>query len=118
MIQHDLFAKKPQTILELAAANSDKLSAEFIKWLPDNLSIWNAFVAETFKIIRRGHKHYSSRTILEFLRHHSAVSETNSEFKINNNVQPYISRLFDIAHPEWAGLFEYRVTTKKKGNEE
>lgn len=116
--QADFFIQfqKPKRAIDHAHDHADKLSEEFLIWLPDNLPIWEAFVAETMKIIRRGITHYSSYTIVEFLRHHSAVSEANSEWKINNNVRPYLSRLFDIIYPQHAGLWEYRTTTKKKGN--
>lgn len=111
----DLFSRP--TVLQIAAQNADKLSAEFLEWLPENLEIWSAFERETFRVINRGFKHYSSYTIVEFLRHHTAVAEVESEFKINNNIRPYLSRLFDFVNPQHAGLFEYRVTTKRKGRE-
>ncbi len=103
------------TAVNIANANADKLSAEFLAWLPDNLHIWGAFVDQTMKIIRRGYSHYSAYTIVEFLRHHSAVEERSGEWKINNNVRPYLPRLFDMVYPQHAGLWEYRLTTKKTG---
>lgn len=108
----DLF--KHQAV-NIANANADSLSSEFLMWLPDNLHIWNAFVDQAMKIIGRGYKHYSARTILEFLRHHSALEERASQWKVNNNVQPYLARLFDLVYPEHMGLWEYRTTTKEKG---
>ena len=101
--------------IEIARANADTFSVEFLDWLPDNLHVWRAFERETFSVIKRGFKHYSSRTILEFMRHHTAIHEAAPSYKLNNNLQPYLPRLFDIAHPDHAGLFEYRVTTKEKG---
>lgn len=108
----DLF--KCQAV-NVATANADKLSKEFLIWLPDNLHIWDAFVDQTFKIIRRGYTHYSSVTIVEFLRHHSALKEAGGTWKINNNVRPYLPRLFDLVYPQHAGLWEFRVTTKPTG---
>lgn len=113
MTQNDLFAAR--SITELARLNASQLSAEFIEWLPDNLHVWEAFQAEALKLVRKGVQHYSSYTIVEFLRHHTAVSEQGGDWKINNNHRPYLPRLFDLAYPQHAGLFEYRVTTKKKG---
>lgn len=112
-MQTDFF--KQRTIIDVALDNASELSVEFLEWLPENLHVWDAFVIETFKIINRGFKHYSSYTIVEFLRHHNAVSENGSIYKLNNNHRPYLSRLFDFAYPQHAGLFEYRVTTKEKG---
>lgn len=113
--QPDLFEKH---ILQVAKANANVLSKEFMHWLPDNLHIWDAFVAQAMLLVKRGRSHYSAYTIVEFLRHHSAVSETGPglEWKINNNVRPYLPRLFDAAYPQHAGLFEYRLTTKEKAS--
>jgi len=115
MTQPDLF--QPRTIVEIAHQHADEMSAEFLVWLPDNLHVWEAFVREVFKVKGRGFTHYSSRTIIEFLRHHSSVTEVGSQWKINDHNVPYLPRLFDIVYPQHAGLFEYRTTTKKKGNE-
>ncbi len=105
----DLFTSRPKTPCEFAQANADQLSAEFLKWLPANIHVWDAFVAETFKIIERGYDHYSARTIVHVLRHHSAIEEKDGEYKINNNYSPYLGRLFDLIYPQNAGLFEYRT---------
>lgn len=104
----------PPTILDIAKANASELSAEFMQWLPDNLHVWDAYVSEVFKVIRKGFKHYSSRTIIEVIRHHSAISDTDGIYKINDHSVPYLSRLFDMAYPQHKGLFEYRTTTKEK----
>ena len=113
--QPDLFIPKVKTVLDHANEHSDILSAEFLEWLPDNLHVWDAFLVEAQKVIRRGYAHYSARTIIHVMRHHSAVSENGSEWKINNNHSPYFARLFDIIYPQHVGLWEYRTTTKKKG---
>lgn len=113
-LQPSLFDRQP-TVLEIATANAPLLSSEFLEWLPENLHIWEAFARETLKVIAKGQQHYSSYTIVEFLRHHTMVSEIGTEFKINNNVRPYLPRLFDLVYPQHAGLFEYRTTTKPKG---
>lgn len=113
MNQPDLFS--PTTVVEFAQRNADKLSQEFLDWLPKNLHIWDAFQKETFKVIRMGFQHYSSRTIIEVLRHHTALTERDSQWKISNNVQPYLSRLFAAMYPLHAGLFEFKSTRKKMG---
>ncbi len=101
----------PTEILK-AHEHKDQFSTDFLLWLPANLHIWKAFVHETNRVIASGRSHYSSYTIVEFLRHHSAVAEKDGEWKINNNHRPYLPRLFDLMYPDKAGLFEYRVTTK------
>lgn len=101
----------PPPILK-AHMHAQQFSSEFLEWLPENLHIWEAFVKETNRVIATGRTHYSSYTIVEFLRHDSAVAEKGGEWKINNNYRPYLPRLFDLMYPEKAGLFEYRATTK------
>lgn len=88
--------------------NVDMFPAFFREWLPLNLHIWNAFEQEAKAVWRKGFKHYSSRTIVHVLRHHSAMRETGGEWKINNNISPSLSRLFDLLNPEIKGLWEFR----------
>lgn len=81
---------------------------DFELWLDDNEHIWVAFECEALKIARLGFKHYSARTIIHFLRHHSALQEKGGEWKINNDVSPYLARHFAEKHPKLKDLFEYR----------
>lgn len=107
-MQLDLLTPPP---LAAVAAHPQYFTDDFAEWLPDNLHVFNAFEAEALKVIRRGFKHYSARTIVHVLRHHSAVQETAGDgWKINNNHSPYLARLFDLLHPAHAGLWEYRET--------
>lgn len=97
-------------IEDIAHDHKEQFSDEFLLWLPENGHIYMAFEQEAFKIARSGFKHYSARTILEFLRHHSALAERNgSGWKINNNFTPYLARLFAIMNPHKSFLFEYRT---------
>lgn len=91
-------------------ANKHLFTKEFLLWFPENEHIWIAFVSESSKVINAGFRHYSARTIIHVLRHHSALAETRSEWKINNNISPYLARLFALVHPEHKDLFEYRKT--------
>jgi len=93
--------------------NKEIFSPEFIEWFPNNMHVWHSFVIETFKVHQKGFKHYSARTIIHVLRHHSAVSENGNQWKINDHHSPYLARLFDLVYPHKAGLFEYRNV---KGN--
>ncbi|WP_299074769.1 hypothetical protein [uncultured Paraglaciecola sp.] len=104
--------------LNIARQNSDQLSAEFMEWLPDNLHIYLAFEKEATAIFNSGRSHYSARTIVEFLRHHTAIAEKpQCDWKINDHSVPYLARLFDMCNPSMAGLFNYRILTKKKASE-
>jgi hypothetical protein len=101
---------------EIIEHNKQKFSDEFIKWFPINIHVWDAFVAEAIKVQNKGYKHYSARTIIHVLRHHSAISENESEWKINNNYSPYLARLFDLVYPHKAGLFEYRSVKRNQND--
>jgi hypothetical protein len=108
----DLFEFNDYSPIGYARRNKDQFTDDFLAWLPLNLHIYRAFEIEAFTVIGRGYKHYSAKTIIEFLRHHSAMTESAGEFKINNNISPYLPRLFDLVNPECVGLWEYRETKK------
>lgn len=102
-------------VVWLMRMHREQFTEEFIGWLPNNMHVWIAFERETLRVIARGFKHYSARTIVHFLRHHSAVAENAGEgWKINNNHSPYLARLYDLVHPTQVGLWEYRETKAVK----
>lgn len=101
----DMYAPLP---LAVAINNPDYFTPEFLAYLPENLHVYEAFEREAQKIIDKGFKHYSARTILHALRHHSALTEVGGIWKLNNDVSPYLARLWALLHPHHAKLFEYR----------
>jgi hypothetical protein len=103
------------TILDKIKSNPDKFSDEFHTWIQDNEPIFHAFCTEALKVHNRGRKHYSARTIVEFLRHHTTLQEKDGVFKINDHCVPYMARLFDLMFPHAKGLFEYRKLTFRRG---
>ncbi|CAB4132317.1 hypothetical protein UFOVP259_20 [uncultured Caudovirales phage] len=110
MKNFDLFQASTE---DIAFEHKDKFSTEFLEWLPENHHIWIAFEAEALKVLRKGFKHYSARVIVEVLRHHSALAEKpDNGWKINNNIIPYLGRLFAIINPTHANFFEYRQAIK------
>ena len=110
--QVDLFAAP--TPLRLALDHANLFTNEFLEVLPDNLHVYRAFVAEVEKVVSRGFKHYSARTIVHVLRHHSALEQNGSPWKLNDHLSPYLARLCELERPEFAGLFEYRETKAVK----
>lgn len=98
--------------LDLVGRHEHRFPDDFIDWLPDNLHVWDAFEDEVFTVIEARFSHYSARTILHFLRHHSAVREAGGAWKINDHHSPYLGELFDLKHPELAGLWEKRTRFK------
>jgi len=103
--------------LAVLEAEPDLWPAPFTRCMVDNRRIWEAFVQNTLNVVRKGFKHYSARTIIHFMRHHSAMTEAEGEWKINNNHSPYFARLFDRVYPEHVGLWEMRETAQERAGE-
>lgn len=98
------------TAASVARSNPADYSVGFLEWINANQHVWAAFEREAMRIVRKGYKHYSARTVLEYLRHHSNVAEAQpSDWKINNNYTPDLARLWATMHPRHAGLFSYRT---------
>lgn len=82
---------------------------DFPSYLADNFHVFKAFEREADKIWNRGRRHYSGRTIIEVLRHESALADDGHEFKLNNNWTPDLCRLYMQFHPERVDIFETRT---------
>ena len=98
----------------MAHMHADTFTPEFLAALPDNLHVYAAFEREALQVVRRGWKHYSARTIIEVLRHQSALADTDAQFKLNDHATPGWARLFALLNPEHAGLFEFRRVNNKR----
>jgi hypothetical protein len=84
------------------------ISAAFHDWLLENESVWLRFESEALRIWNRGRDHYSARTIIEVLRHESCLSDTDQDYKLNNNAAPNLARLFMLVHPNCGEFFQLR----------
>lgn len=89
--------------------DSSKYRPEFADWLLANQAIWSRFCAETNKVWDRGRRHWSARTIIEYLRHETALADAGSAFKIDNDNAPDLARLYQETFPERATLFSTRL---------
>lgn len=95
--------------LRMAQAHAFQFTPDFLDYLPVNLHVYEAFEREALAVARRGHKRYSARTIIEVLRHHSALREEGGAWKLNDHYTPYLARLFALMNPGYASMFEFRV---------
>lgn len=95
-------------VVRLAQAHPDTFLPTFLEYLPNNLHVYRAFKREALRVVHKGFQHYSARTIIEVLRHESALSEDGGEWKLNNNFTPQHARLFALDVPAHADLFEFR----------
>lgn len=107
--QADLFGGAEQGLREILQAHAEQFRADFPAWLEENGHVWARFCWEADKLRALGRKHYSARTILEVLRHESALSDADVTFKLNNNHAPDMARLYQLTHAGSDGFFELRV---------
>lgn len=95
----------------LVANNPGVFPVRFAQYLPSNLHVYDSFEHNALMVVSRGFKHYSARTIVEFMRHHTALAESGTVWKLNNLHIPYLARLFTLRYPQHAGLFDFRNRT-------
>lgn len=105
--------EKP-TILDVVACKAGMFLPDFPAWLAANFHIWKAFEREANRVSNRGRSRYSGRTIIEVLRHESALRDNYGEWKLSDWWTPDLCRLYMLMHPEREGFFELRVSPKRK----
>lgn len=96
------------TVDKLIEQHGEKFKLGFDAWLKANWSIYLRFEDEAKKAAYSGRKHYSARTIVEFLRHQTALFEKDGHFKINDHAAPDMARAFAVRNPVHHKLFEFR----------
>lgn len=101
---------RKHTAMTFVSAKPELFRPEFPEWLDKNYSVWSAFEREANRIWDRGRKHYSARTIGEYLRHETALSEAPNDLqlKLNDHYWPDLARLYLCHYPERDGFFERR----------
>ena len=72
-----------------------------------------ADVEQKERLIQSGRKHYSSRTIVEYLRHQTLVREATGVFKINDHAIPDLARLWQLHYPKRERFFEFRQCVRR-----
>lgn len=100
-------------VLYVVTQQSWRYRADFALWLSTNWPIWERFEREANAIYASGRRHYSARTIGEFIRHETALRE-GGEFKINNVRFPDMARLWLTLYPERDGFFELRESETRR----
>lgn len=97
-----------ELVLRRVATNVSVFREDFGAWLEKNMHLWEIFEMEASAVWIAGRRHYSARTIVEWIRHNMAAREKSGDFKINNNEVPDLARLYVLMWPERADLFELR----------
>lgn len=88
--------------------NPDLFRKDFDIWLARNWPIFEMFEAQALLMWDKGFRHYSARTIAEWIRHHTALAEKDCEWKLNDHWTKSMARMFIKLHPQCAGFFEFR----------
>lgn len=96
-----------ERVLFMANMNAEQFRPDFIPYLRENLHVYFAFEREALRIAAR-RTHYSARTIVEVLRHNSALQEVGGDWKLSDWWTPHLARLFALLNPQHAQLFEFR----------
>lgn len=89
-------------------SSSNAYRKDFALWLSANWAVWERFELEANRTWSAGRDHYSARTLIEYIRHDTMLSEASGEWKINGNFVPDLSRLYGPVYPERDGFFEQR----------
>jgi hypothetical protein len=97
----------PQAYVSFVRARPELFLDGFAVWLERNPAIWARFKQEADRI-RRRRSHYSARTLVEFIRHETALTEADGAFKVNNNAARDLARLYMATTPGAEKFFETR----------
>lgn len=96
----------PRAIAEVEA-HPDYFRPEFGEWLRGNWPLYERFEREALAVARR-RQHYGANTIIEYLRHQTALADDGGEWKLNDRWTSSIARLFAVLNPSYGQLFEFR----------
>ena len=83
-----------------------KQREKFYRWYPKNMHIINKFHQVTHLLKEKGKRdHYSARAIFEHIRWNTLFSDSDEEYKIQDNVCSSIVRVVVHMFPEFQGMF-------------
>lgn len=88
--------------------NPEKFRADFFDWFAKNHEIFTRFEIEANKLRAAGRSHYGHRTIWEFLRHETALRDSDGDFKMNDHYTKGCAQLYMLAHPDAGSFFRFR----------
>ncbi|MAK37262.1 MAG: hypothetical protein CMC15_14000 [Flavobacteriaceae bacterium] len=83
-----------------------RLTLEFLQFHKENPHIYELFSKFAF-VVARNHNKFGSRAILERIRWETNVESNHPALKIPNAYSAFYSRLFEIDHPRYDGLFQH-----------
>jgi hypothetical protein len=99
----------PKRAIALVNRFADEFRPEFGQWIEANWHIWKAFCQEAEAVWDSGRRRYSARTIIEFIRHETAMRQAGGAYKINNSYVPDLGRLYGLMKKQRQTFFECRT---------
>lgn len=79
-----------------------------------NPRVWNLFQRFAFEVIKAGYAHYSADAIFHRIRWHVHIETVGDTVKLNDHYTSYYARLFAVAYPAHAELFQHRKRTSEE----
>ena len=83
-----------------------KLTLDFLTFHRDNPRVYELYV-QFARTLARSRSRIGSLAILERIRWETNVETTGKNVKIPNAYSAYYSRLFEIDHPRYDGMFQH-----------
>jgi len=104
----DIYRKR--MVMMMITTHADWFRRDDLTWVSKNYHIWEAFEHQADLVWNGGRRHYSARTIGEYLRHETAIREgaEGAGFKVNDHAWPSLARLYMLMHPDRSDFFERR----------
>lgn len=90
---------------------STEEQARFAQYRLTNAQVIEEFFRQADIAWQKGHTSYSANCIVEFIRHHTNISEdpTTSAFKIDSTFVPMLGRYYIVKNPERNGFFRFKM---------
>ena len=80
----------------------------FEQYHTDNPQIYSIFKRFALEAIGKGHKRLSAEMIYNRIRWETPISAKDGNFKLNNDMKPFYSRMFLKEFPQYKDFFEVR----------
>ena len=81
---------------------------KFDQWMRDNVELYDSIVRRAVKAKRMGIDRWAIKSLIEIVRWDRAIKKQSYDFKINNNLAPYLARHIMSTVAELADFFETR----------
>ncbi len=108
----DLGELDKKALLELAAKRLPYLKTsrvDFLAWLATDWEMYQHFRGYAKAALKAKRQHFSAYMIRERVRWYVNIeSRTGGEFKISNDLTPYIARTLALEYPELLTVFKFK----------